>query len=94
MARFAISGTVTEPCRLKFIDNTNGDYIGYYDVFTPGDYETVFEKNTVGKVDIMAENSIGKSVSYGDVIPLDGTGKTINISFPYLVIEGGNAGSY
>lgn len=94
MSLFYVSGTVTEPCILKIIDNTNGDYIGYYNADTVGDYEAVFEKNTVGEVDIMAENSIGKSVSYGNVTPLDGTGKTVNINFPYLLIEGGNASSY
>jgi hypothetical protein len=94
MAKYFVAGTAAEVCTLKIIDNTNGDYIGYYNVSSPGAYELVFEKSTIGKVDIMAENSIGKSVSYGDVTPLDGGSKVINISFPFTVIRGGNASSY
>jgi hypothetical protein len=94
MAKYFISGAVSEACRIKLFDNVNNDYIGYYDVVAPGTYEIVFSKSTVGDVDVTAETSLGKSESYGNVTPVNDEGKVVNITFPYNVLYGGNAGSY
>lgn len=93
MAKFYVSGDTTHACTVQIFTTTDQNYIGQLAV-DAGAYEVVFELDSVENVDIWAKKSDGFSKAYGDVTPLDGSAKSVNITYEYTEVYGGNAATY
>jgi len=93
MAKFYISGGSTDDCTIQIYTTADHNYIGYLEVST-GVYEVVFELDVIENVDVWSKRSDGFSRAYGNVTPLDGSAKDVNITYEYTEVYGGNAASY
>lgn len=93
MAKFYISGTTTDDCKVELFTTTDGNYLGYLNV-SAGAYELVFELDSIENIDVWSKRSDGYSLAYGNVIPLDGSAKDVNITYEFTFIYGGNASTY
>ena len=93
MAKFYISGDNSDACTIQIYTTADHNYIGYFEA-SAGAYEVVFELDALENVDIWSKKSDGYSKAYGNVIPLDGLGKYVNVTYEYTEVYGGNAASY
>jgi hypothetical protein len=94
MAKFYVSGTTTAACTVHLYTTNDNNYIGYLNVGSAGAYEVVFELDSIENVDIWSKRADGYSKSYGNITPLDGSAKAVNITYEYTEVYGGNAASY
>ena len=94
MAKFYISGDTTASCIVRVYTTTDHNYIGSLNVGSAGTYEVVFELDSIENVDIWSIKSDGYSKAYGNVTPLDGSAKSVNVTYEYTEVYGGNAASY
>jgi hypothetical protein len=93
MAKFYISGDITHDCRIEIFTTADENYLGYLDV-NAGAYEVVFELDSLENVNVWCKRSDGYSLAYGNVTPLDGSAKEVNITYEFTFIYGGNAATY
>lgn len=93
MAKFYISGVSSHDCIVQIFTTTDHNYIGQLAV-VEGSHEVVFELDSIENIDVWAKKSDGTSTSYIDVTPLDGSAKSVNISYEYTEVHGGNAATY
>jgi hypothetical protein len=94
MAKFYVSGDTTDACTVHLYTTNHNNYIGYLDVPSVGAYELVFELDSIENVDIWSRRSDGYYKAYGNITPIDGTGKTVNITYEFTEVYGGNASTY
>jgi len=73
---YKISGNMSEDCNIKVFQGD--DYIGYREA-TGSSHNTVFDLTSSGVVTAVAENSNGRIVGYGNVLPTS-TGDSVNIT--------------
>ena len=100
MSKFYVSGISTDICTVQLFTTDTNNYLGQVTVSGingPGgyfDYEVIFELDSIENVDVWAKKSNGTSESYIDVTPLDGSAKTVNVSYEYTEVYGGGASTY
>jgi len=73
---YKISGNISENCNIKIFQGD--DYIGYREA-TGSSHNTVFDLTASGAVTAVAENSDGRIVGYGNVLPTP-TGESVNVT--------------
>ena len=100
MSKFYVSGVSTHTCTVQLFTTDTNNYLGQVTVSgavgSGGyfDYEVIFELPTIENVDIWTKRLDGTSTSYINVIPLDGSAKTVNVSYEYTEVYGGEASTY